>query len=87
MDELTNNLQSGDTKNYRQWMDDLKRQREELKRAVAGEFEEEWKRRQAELKEQVIAKWTQGVESEEELERLLAEQHPGLEYIINNLKG
>eukprot|EP00347_Sterkiella_histriomuscorum_P024098 403332318 len=86
MDELTNNLKDGQAANYRQWVEELKRERELRKQKFNQQMDDEYQIRLKKLKEDVVNKYTQGAQDDNELENLMKQAHPGMESAIDELK-
>ena len=58
MDDLTSNMSSMPAGEYRKWMEDLKREREERRREIEHLMDQEKEVRLKNIKEEVIKKWT-----------------------------
>eukprot|EP00347_Sterkiella_histriomuscorum_P018896 403343756 len=86
MDELTNNLKDGQAANYRQWVEELKHERETRKQKLNQEMDEEHKVRLKKLKQDVVNKFTQGTQNDNELENMMKNSNPDMEIAIDELK-
>jgi hypothetical protein len=74
--------------NYRKWVEDLKKEREQRKQALTRDMESEFEKRVKGLRDDIINKYTQeaNLNTDEEIEALLREQNPGMQGALSELK-